>query len=114
MPPPPSSQRGQATVELVAVVPLVVLLLALAWQLAVVGQTAWAAHAAARAAARAHAVGGDELRAARATLPPHLDRRLTVLEARGDEVGVRVRVPILVPGVRDASLTARSAFKAQG
>jgi hypothetical protein len=53
----------------VALLPLVALLLALAYQALLAGQAAWEAHVAARAAARANAVGGDAAQAARAHLP---------------------------------------------
>ena len=51
-------QTGQAAVETVALLPLVVLVGALLWQAAVAGQALWLSAAAARAAARAAAVGG--------------------------------------------------------
>ena len=49
-------EAGQATVELVALLPLMVALLAALWQVALVGYAEWAASAAARAAARAAAL----------------------------------------------------------
>ena len=60
------AQRGQAAVELVAVLPLVAALLAALWQLALIGDASWSAAGAARAAARAEAVGLDPRAAARA------------------------------------------------
>ena len=45
------SQRGQAAVELVAVLPLAVAVLAALWQLAVFAHTAWLTSSAAHAAA---------------------------------------------------------------
>ncbi len=104
---------GQATVELVALLPIVVVLLALAWQLVLLGQGVWSAHAAARAAARAHAVGRDELDAARAAVGGRLDRGLTLTEPDGDRVGVRLRIPILLPGFADTTVAARSSFAEQ-
>jgi hypothetical protein len=69
-----AAQDGQAAVELVAVLPFVALLAMVLWQLAVAGQAGWLVGGAARAAARAHAVGGDAADAARAVLPPRLER----------------------------------------
>src|SRR3989442_1200966 len=46
-------ETGQASVELVATVPFVLLAAAIAWQLALAGQTAWLCANAARDAARA-------------------------------------------------------------
>src|SRR4051794_41705767 len=76
--PKAASERGQATVELVGVLPLVVVLGFAVWQAAVAGQALWMAGAAARAAARAAAVGTDPEAAARAVLPPRLEDGLRV------------------------------------
>ena len=67
------------------------------WQLALVGYATWAVHAAARAAARAHAVGADPAHAARAHLAESLEPGLRVSSSAGD-VRVAVRVPRL-PGL---------------
>ena len=91
-------EAGQATVELVALLPLLVVVLAGAWQAVLAGQAAWAAGAAARAAARAHAVGTDPTRAARTHLPGSLERGLRVTAGSDGDVEVRVRIPSL-PGL---------------
>ena len=109
-----NDQSGQAAVELVAVLPLVVALLAGVWQVALVGHASWSAAAAARAAARAHALGLDPRAAARAHLPPGLERGLRVREAaRGGEVTVTVRVPSVIGAARLGRVSATSAFAAQ-
>jgi pilus assembly protein CpaE len=92
----PSSEDGQTTVELVALLPAIVLVCAIAWQLVVAGQTAWLAAHAARVAARAEVVGGDAAAAARSALPRSLERGLRVSEAGGGRVRVRVAVPLLL------------------
>jgi len=89
------SERGQATVELVAIVPALVLTCAIAWELVLAGHTAWLAAHAARAGARAVAVGGDGRAAARSVVPDS-----SVAELDGGRVRVRVFVPVLVPGWR--------------
>ena len=91
-------EAGQATVELVALLPLLVVVLAGAWQAVLAGHAAWAASAAARAAARAHAVGTDPTRAARTHLPGSLERGLRVTAGSDGDVEVRVRIPSL-PGL---------------
>ena len=109
-----SGQSGQAAVELVAVLPVLVALLAGVWQAALVGHASWSAAAAARAAARAHALGFDARAAARAHLPPRLERGLHLREsARGGEVTVTIRVPSLVGGGRVGQVSATSGFAAQ-
>jgi TadE-like protein len=89
-------QLGQASVELVAAVPLVLLAALAAWQLARAGHTAWLSAHAARAAARAEAVGESPSAAARSALPDAMERDLEVERRREGGVRVSVRVPILV------------------
>jgi pilus assembly protein CpaE len=90
------SQRGQASVEFVAVLPAVILVALIVWQLALAGQTAWLAANAARVGARGAAVGQDAAAAARSSLPDSLERGLKVTRGDGGVVEVGVRVPILV------------------
>jgi len=87
---------GQASVEVVAVMPLIAILAVAAWQLAISGYAAWSASAAARAAARAQAIGADPEPAARAALTPALEQGLTVRVEDG-WVRVGVRVPPVTP-----------------
>jgi TadE-like protein len=89
-------EPGQAAVELVAVLPLVLLAGLLAWQLVLAGHTAWLCANAARVAARAEAVGGDPRAAARSALPGPLEGGLRVERVRAGVVRVRVRVPLLL------------------
>jgi pilus assembly protein CpaE len=89
-------ERAQASVELVAAVPAILLIGLVAWQLALVGHTAWLCANAARVAARAAAVGRDPAPAARSALPEHLERGLEVERRREGGVRVRLRVPLLV------------------
>jgi Flp pilus assembly protein TadG len=89
---------GQATVELVAVLPLLAAVLLALWQLVLVGYAEWAASAAARAAARADAVGSDPAHAARAHLAGSLEKGLRVHSETVGTVQVAVRIPRL-PGV---------------
>src|SRR5919107_2227349 len=91
---PSARERGQATVELVALLPLVALLAGLLWQAAVAGQAIWLAGSAARAAARASAVGADARAAARRVLPARLEPGLVVARAGGRDGGVRGTIAI--------------------
>jgi hypothetical protein len=108
----PRSARGQASVELIAIVPALVALAILAAQLAVAGWSLWSAADAARAGARAAAAGGDAAAAARSALPPPLRTAADVTPGRGVEV--RVSVPPLVPGLPALPVTARSALPGAG
>jgi hypothetical protein len=88
-------ERGQASVELVAVLPLAALLALAVWQLCLAGYALWACGGAARAAARAAAIGGDAGAAARGALPRRLERGLRVARARDGGVRVRIAVPLV-------------------
>jgi pilus assembly protein CpaE len=107
-------QRGQATVELVALLPLVVLLGALLWQAVVAGQALWLSGAAARAAARAAAVGGDAEAAARGALPRRLEEGLRVRAAGDGGVRVAVRIPSVLTSGSLTTVESRAAFPSQG
>ena len=104
--------RGQAAVELVAVLPIAVALLAGLWQLAVAGHAAWAAAGAAEAAARAVAVGGDARGAARRRLAAPLERGLRVRADDDGGVRVTVRVPSTF-GLHVGTVSARARFAPQ-
>ena len=106
-------QQAQATVELVALLPVLAALVAALWQAVLVGQAFWAVASAARAAARAHAVGTDARHEARTHLPTELERDLVVTTASGGEVEVSVRIPAL-PGLPSPGrATAAAHFEPQ-
>jgi hypothetical protein len=95
-PNPVRGEDGQASAELLGVVPAVLLVAALVWQLALAGQAAWLCANAARAAARAEAVGRDGPAAARSALPRSMERGLRVESTSGGAVRVRMHVPMLL------------------
>ncbi|MEU2230223.1 TadE/TadG family type IV pilus assembly protein [Streptomyces vietnamensis] len=93
--------RGQVAVEFLGMVPLILLTLALLWQVVLVGYTYTLAGNAADEAARACAVGDDGPAAAQR----HIDGAWSVSGGGcGDTSGgmvhvkVEVEVPVLVPG----------------
>jgi hypothetical protein len=90
------SESGQASVEAVAMVPLVLLAAAVAWQLVLTGHTLWLTAGAARAAARAELVGESPTRAARSALPRSLERGMSVKQVDAGGVRVEVRLPLMV------------------
>jgi Flp pilus assembly protein TadG len=94
------SQRGQATVEFVAALPAFLLACAIVWELLLAGASAWLASNAARAGARAAAVGDDARAAARRSLPALLRSGLTVTSDRDGRVRVRLAVPLVLPSFR--------------
>jgi len=106
-------QTGQATVELVALLPLLVVLALGCWQVVVAGQAVWLSGAAARSAARAHAIGADTRAAARRALPRPLRRGVSVRNAADGSVRVAVVVPSVVGGLRLGTVHSRAWFVEQ-
>ncbi|MDA0141957.1 hypothetical protein [Solirubrobacter deserti] len=93
--------------------PLVIVVVALAWQAVLAAQAVWHARVAARAAARAHAVGADAERAARGHLPSGLERGLRVTTREGGDVRVSIRVPAILPSLGLGRVGATSHFRPQ-
>jgi hypothetical protein len=91
-------ESGQASAELVALLPLLALILGVLWQAALAGQAFWLVGSAARAAARADAIGLDAAGAARRVLPRRLEQRLRVSSRDDGSVAVSVAVPAVVGG----------------
>src|SRR5437870_3203697 len=102
-------EGGQASVELVAAVPFVLLAAAVLWQLALAGQTAWLCANAARVAARAEAVGRSGRDAARSAVPAGLRDGVRVERDRDGRVRVRIPVPILAHAWRAPVSVAATA-----
>ncbi len=98
---PRLSDRGQVSVELLGITPLILVVLLLVWQFVLVGYTYTLAGNAADEAARAAAVGSDPQAAARQDLPgAWSDGAATSVSTGTDVVTARValHVPMLVPG----------------
>ena len=107
------AQSGQATVEFVALLPLVAVIGFALWQAMVAGEAAWLAGSSARAAARASAVGGDPRAAAAAVLPASLRHGLRVDRKAGGTIRVRIRVPSVVGSGHVATLSSTAHFEVQ-
>ena len=107
-------ESGQASVETVAMVPLVLLAAAIAWQVILTGHTLWLCANAARAAARADLVGESPGGAARSALPRSLERDLSVTRLSGDRIRVRIRMPILLRAWRSPVTVAATASLGSG
>jgi len=102
-------QGGQASVELVAALPFVLLVGLVAWQLVLAGHALTLCANAARVAARAEAVGRDPRAAARSALPGGLERGLEVERRAGGGVRVSVRAPLLLAAAGIAPRLSASA-----
>lgn len=104
------AQNGQSAVELVALVPALLVLALVSWQIAVAAHAWTLAQGSARAGARAHEVGAPVAPAARGVLPAGYARRARVDTPRDDRVRVRLAIPRVVPfgpAPGDVAATAR-------
>jgi hypothetical protein len=102
------SERGQASVELVAAVPAILLAALIALQLLVAGYTLALADGAAEAGALALASGGSAADAAREGLPGWAEDDVEVA-VEGARVTVRVRPPSPLDLLGDHLVVASSA-----
>lgn len=92
------SERGSITLETVGILPAILLVVALIWQVLLVGATVvWTGHAAS-AAAQAVAVGDDPGPPARDRLPAAFRSDAEVVRT-GNDVRVSVEVPLFAPGL---------------
>jgi hypothetical protein len=102
-------ERGQASVETVALIPVLVLLTVATWQAALAGWALVSAQSAARAGARAVLAGAAPRPAALAALPAGM-RHGVFSHIAGGRVTVRVRVPAVLPGLTfEVSASAQAA-----
>jgi hypothetical protein len=103
-----ADHRGQASVELVAAVPLVLLIGLAVWQATLAGHALWMCANAARVAARADAVDRDARNAALSALPRTLERG-AVVKRNGTRIRVAVRVPLVLHSSRSPLTVAATA-----
>jgi len=103
------SERGQATVELLAAIPLLLIAGAIASQLLLTGYALTLADGAAEAGALALAAGGQAKIAAEGSLPAWADDRAEVT-VRGGEVTVRLAPPSLLAMVGDRLAVTSSSY----
>jgi hypothetical protein len=90
------AERGQASVELLALLPVLLVVAVAAAQVLAAGYAGVLAGNAAEAAALALAGGGDPRAAARDALPGWSRKRLQVT-VEGGQIEVRLRPPVLFP-----------------
>ncbi len=102
-------ESGQATVEAVAAIPLLLLAGAVALQLLLAGYATTLADGAAEAGALALAAGRPAETAARDALPGWAEDEVEVT-VRGGEVAVRLHAPSALPGLAEALAVTSSAF----
>jgi hypothetical protein len=102
------AERGQATVELVAAIPLLLVAAFVALQLLAAGYAMTLADGAAEAGALALASGGSPADAAREALPGWADDDVSVA-VLGGTVSVRLRPPSPIPALSERLTISSSA-----
>jgi pilus assembly protein CpaE len=105
---PTGGDRGQISVEMLGITPLILIVLVLLWQFVLAGYTYTLAGNAADEAARAAAVGGDPAAAARQDLPSAWASGAAIRTwTQGPLVKAEVdlAVPVLIPGLVDFPFT---------
>jgi hypothetical protein len=107
------AERGQATVELVAALPALLLAALVALQLLLAGYAMTLADGAAEAGALALASGGSAAEAARVSLPGWAEDDVSVA-VEGGEVSVRLRPPSPIEDLSNRLTVTSSAFARPG
>ncbi|UJA20672.1 pilus assembly protein [Thermoleophilia bacterium SCSIO 60948] len=102
-------EGGQASVELIAVVPALLLAGLIGLQMALAGLSWSHADSAVEAGALAAAGGGEPEAAVRSSLPGWA-REGAEIEADGGEVRLRLEPPSIVPGLGDALAVEATAW----
>ena len=106
-------ESGQASIEFVGLLAWLLLAAVLIWQLLLVTWTFTQASNAARTASRVDGRGGDARKAGRNALNPGL-RKDARVEMDGEKATVRVRIPIIVPGLDSEKLRATRSAELPG
>jgi hypothetical protein len=100
---------GQASIELVAALPALLLAAVIAFQLLATGYSLTLADGAAEAGALARAAGEDPEQAARAAVPGWAEERVRV-EAEGGRIAVELLPPSPLPGLGEALSVSSTAW----
>jgi hypothetical protein len=112
-----ADDAGQASVELLALLPALGLIIALAFQALLAGETWWLASVAAREGARASALGRDPVEAASSAVPSFFRPSSGSVDASTSEddatVTVRLPIPTLVGGLRIGSAVGHARMEPQ-
>ena len=106
-------QRGQASVEFAGVLVWLLLAALFIWQLMLVTWSFNQASNAARTASRTDGRGGNAVKAGRDALSPGL-REGAKISMAGERATVRVRIPIVVPGLDSPKLLATKTAELPG
>jgi hypothetical protein len=94
-----ADESGQASAELMGMMFWLLLATLVVWQVCLAAWTYTQVSNAARTASRVEGRGGDARKAARNALSTPLQDHVERIEIDGDRATVKVRMPVLVPGL---------------
>jgi TadE-like protein len=94
-----ADESGQASAELMGMLFWLMLVTVIVWQIALAAWTYTQVSNAARTASRVEGRGGDPKKAARNALSTPLQKNIEKIEIDGDRATVKVRMPLLIPGL---------------
>jgi hypothetical protein len=110
-----ADERGQASAELMGMIGWLLLVTLIVWQVSLAAWTYTQVSNAARTASRVEGRGGDAEKAARNALSRPLRRTIEAIRIDGDRATVKVRMPIVLPGVMTTEkLTATRSAELPG
>ena len=110
-----ADERGQASAELMGMIGWLLLVTLIVWQVSLAAWTYTQVSNAARTASRVEGRGGDPEKAARNALSRPLRRTVEQIRIDGDRATVKVRMPIVLPGVMTTGkLTATRSAELPG
>jgi hypothetical protein len=106
-----ADERGQASAELMGMMVWLLLVTLIVWQVCLAAWTYTQVSNAARTGSRVEGRGGDGKKAAKNALAGPLQKSVELIKIDGDRATVKVRMPIVLPGVMttDKLLASRTA-----
>ena len=103
-------ESGQASAELMGMLFWLLTVTVLVWQVALAAWTYTQVSNAARTASRVEGRGGDAKKAAKNALSQPLQKTIEKIKIDGDRATVRVRMPLLVPGLLHSDKLTATRF----
>jgi hypothetical protein len=97
-----ADESGQASAEVVGMLFWLLLVTLIVWQICLAAWTYTQASNAARTGSRVEGRGGDAKKAAKNALSKPLQKTVERIDFSGEKVTVKVRIPLLVPGLLDS------------
>jgi hypothetical protein len=105
-----AEESGQASAEVMGMIFWLLLVTLIVWQVCLAAWTYTQASNAARTGSRVEGRGGETKKAVKNALPTPLRRSIEKIDVDGEKVTVKVRMPLLVPGLIDSDQVTATRF----